>query len=166
MHFLFLVQSTLSGLALSGHPCWLPSIFSGTEFVLTSEFFTTWIWKSSIWLSTYNLSFSISTSHLLQPFVNLSWWPPTPALPLASKLLMRKAPCIYASQRRHKLVGINRINKDWALLFSRTADPLIHHGHHFGCTIHAFCCIYILITRGMICDVELQDKTEIDFSLE
>ncbi|KJA15039.1 hypothetical protein HYPSUDRAFT_109097, partial [Hypholoma sublateritium FD-334 SS-4] len=32
----------------------------------------------------------------------------------------------------------------------RSADPLVHHGHHFGRTIHALCNIHALINNGII----------------
>lgn len=38
------------------------------------------------------------------------------------------------------------------LLFfnSRTTDPLVHHGRHFGRTIHALCNVHALINNGIV----------------
>lgn len=35
-------------------------------------------------------------------------------------------------------------------LFSRTSDPLTHHGRHFGRTVHAMCNVQALITNGFL----------------
>ncbi|KIM87313.1 hypothetical protein PILCRDRAFT_63295 [Piloderma croceum F 1598] len=39
-------------------------------------------------------------------------------------------------------------------IFSSKSDPLVHHGHHFCCTIHAMCNIYALLTQSVIYEVE------------
>jgi hypothetical protein len=33
---------------------------------------------------------------------------------------------------------------------SRTTDPLVHHGRHFGRTVHAMCNVQALITNGLL----------------
>lgn len=36
-----------------------------------------------------------------------------------------------------------------SLFLSRAGDPLIHHGRHFGRTVHAMCNVQALITKGI-----------------
>ena len=38
----------------------------------------------------------------------------------------------------------------WWLAFSATQDPLVHHGRHFGRTVHAFCNVQTLLTNGLM----------------
>ena len=45
-------------------------------------------------------------------------------------------------------------------------DPLVHHGRHFGQTIHALCRIHTLLTNGILREVELVDQPEESFSTE
>jgi hypothetical protein len=33
---------------------------------------------------------------------------------------------------------------------SRTSDPLVHHGRHFGRTVHVMCNIQALVTNGIL----------------
>ena len=46
---------------------------------------------------------------------------------------------------------------------SRTGDPLIHHGRHFGRTVHAMCNVQVLIINGLLhlseTDGEVQEET-------
>ena len=46
---------------------------------------------------------------------------------------------------------------------SRTGDPLIHHGRHFGRTVHAMCNVQVLIINGLLhlseADGEVQEET-------
>ncbi|KAN0079960.1 hypothetical protein V8E55_009526 [Tylopilus felleus] len=37
-------------------------------------------------------------------------------------------------------------------------DPLVHHGHHFGRVVHAFCTIQTLITNGIVILTELDGE--------
>lgn len=39
-------------------------------------------------------------------------------------------------------------------------DPLVHHGRHFGRTIHALCRIHSLIINGILREVEQADEPE------
>jgi hypothetical protein len=39
-------------------------------------------------------------------------------------------------------------------------DPLIHHGRHFGRTVHALCSIKALITNGLLRMGELEERSE------
>ena len=34
--------------------------------------------------------------------------------------------------------------------FSRASDPLVHHGRHFGRTVHAMCNVQALVTAGIL----------------
>ncbi|KAF8225705.1 hypothetical protein L208DRAFT_1305349, partial [Tricholoma matsutake] len=45
-------------------------------------------------------------------------------------------------------------------------DPLVHYGHHFGCTVHALCNIHALITSGLLRDGECADDPEESFTTE
>ena len=45
-------------------------------------------------------------------------------------------------------------------------DPLVHHGRHFGRTIHALCNVRALITSGLLRMVELAGCDEDAFSFE
>ena len=54
-----------------------------------------------------------------------------------------------------------------SLLNSRcTTDPLVHHGRHFGRTIHALCNIHTLINNGILRLGELADQPEEAFTAE
>jgi hypothetical protein len=46
------------------------------------------------------------------------------------------------------------------------ADPLIHHGRHFGRTIHAMCCVLALLKNGILRMGELADEPEESFTAE
>ncbi|KIK17525.1 hypothetical protein PISMIDRAFT_111237, partial [Pisolithus microcarpus 441] len=37
-------------------------------------------------------------------------------------------------------------------------DPLVHHGHHFGHVIHAFCNVQTLLTNGITLMVEVEER--------
>ena len=42
----------------------------------------------------------------------------------------------------------------------------MHHGRHFGRTIHALCSVNALLTNGILREVELADRPEETFSAE
>ena len=47
-------------------------------------------------------------------------------------------------------IVINPIFLTMNLFYIRTTqDPLVHHGRHFGRTVHAFCNVQTLITNGL-----------------
>lgn len=46
------------------------------------------------------------------------------------------------------------------------ADPLIHHGRHFGRTVHALCNVHAVITNGLLRMGELADEPEDSFTQE
>ena len=50
--------------------------------------------------------------------------------------------------------------QDWSKYFntSRANDPLVHHGQHFGRTVHAMCNIQALVTDGILKMGELGDR--------
>lgn len=48
---------------------------------------------------------------------------------------------------------------------SAISDPLVHHGRHFGRTIHAFCQVYTLITNGLIREMDILEPNEALFPL-
>ncbi|KIM74009.1 hypothetical protein PILCRDRAFT_80463 [Piloderma croceum F 1598] len=43
-------------------------------------------------------------------------------------------------------------------------DPLVHHGRHFGRTVHAMCSIKGLITNGLLHMADLEDNPEATFT--
>ena len=43
---------------------------------------------------------------------------------------------------------LSRSHYIW-FVFRSTHDPLVHHGHHFGWTVHSFCRIQTLLTNGL-----------------
>ncbi|KIM77880.1 hypothetical protein PILCRDRAFT_824854 [Piloderma croceum F 1598] len=45
-------------------------------------------------------------------------------------------------------------------------DPLVHHGRHFGRTVHALCSIHALLTNGMLRMGELAENPEDSFTHE
>jgi hypothetical protein len=45
-------------------------------------------------------------------------------------------------------------------------DPLVHHGRHFGRTLHAMSNIQVLITNGVLRMGELADQPEETFTAE
>jgi len=46
------------------------------------------------------------------------------------------------------------------------SDPLVHHGRHFGRTVHALCSTHALITNGLLRDGERADEPEESFTVE
>jgi hypothetical protein len=49
---------------------------------------------------------------------------------------------------------------------SRLTDPLVHHGRHFGRTVHALCSLHALITSGLLRDGERSEDPEESFTTE
>jgi hypothetical protein len=49
---------------------------------------------------------------------------------------------------------------------SSTSDPLVHHGRHFGRTLHAMTNVQALLTNGLLRMVELADRPEETFTAE
>jgi len=43
---------------------------------------------------------------------------------------------------------------------SRTSDPLVHHGRHFGRTVHAMCNVPALVTNGVLIMGQDSDVSE------
>lgn len=52
------------------------------------------------------------------------------------------------------------------LFNSCLSDPLIHHGRHFGRTLHALCNINSLLTNGVLRTIELDEVSEDSFTVE
>ena len=44
------------------------------------------------------------------------------------------------------------------------SDPLVHHGRHFGCTVHAMTKVQALLTNGLLRIIELANKPDEDFT--
>jgi hypothetical protein len=42
--------------------------------------------------------------------------------------------------------------------FSLNMDVLVHHGRHFGRTVHALCRVHTLLTNGILRDIEEADE--------
>jgi hypothetical protein len=51
-------------------------------------------------------------------------------------------------------------------VFSCTSDPLVHHGRHFGRTLHAMTNVQILLTNGILRMGELADQPDEVFTAE
>src|ERR1700683_543289 len=49
---------------------------------------------------------------------------------------------------------------------SCATDPLVHHGCHFGRTIHALCTVSALLNNGILCLGELSEQPEETFTHE
>ena len=49
---------------------------------------------------------------------------------------------------------------------SCVSDPLVHHGRHFGRTLHAMSSIQVLLTNGILHMGELADQLEETFTAE
>jgi hypothetical protein len=45
-------------------------------------------------------------------------------------------------------------------------DPLVHHGRHFGRTVHALCSVHVLLTNGILRMGERSDEPEESFTPE
>jgi hypothetical protein len=52
------------------------------------------------------------------------------------------------------------------LLLRCLGDPLVHHGRHFGRTIHALCRVQALLTNGIIRETEMDTVSEETLSTE
>lgn len=44
------------------------------------------------------------------------------------------------------------------LFYRSYQDPLVHHGRHFGRTIHALCRVHAVINNGLVIKAELLDS--------
>jgi hypothetical protein len=74
----------------------------------------------------------------------------------ALQLGAKKKPCVAAY--RYQEAGSS---------FSRCGtDPLVHHGRHFGRTVHALFTISTLLTNGLLRMGELVDKPDHAFTQE
>jgi hypothetical protein len=45
-------------------------------------------------------------------------------------------------------------------------DPLVHHGRHFGRSVHAMCTVSTLLSNGILRMGELADRAEETFTQE
>jgi hypothetical protein len=54
------------------------------------------------------------------------------------------------NRKSHHLPSSTTLGNAMNRPFSRTSDPLVHHGRHFGCTVHAMCNVQALITNGIL----------------
>lgn len=57
-------------------------------------------------------------------------------------------------------------NCNSSVLSSRSTDPLVHHGRHFGRTVHALCNIHALISNGIIRLGEQAEEPEEEFTAQ
>ncbi|EDR13217.1 uncharacterized protein LACBIDRAFT_308823 [Laccaria bicolor S238N-H82] len=64
------------------------------------------------------------------------------------------------------LVDLSLLLKLLLNAFSSVADPLVHYGRHFGRRVQALCNIHALLTNGVLCMVELADRTDESFTAE
>jgi hypothetical protein len=69
-------------------------------------------------------------------------------------------------ERSHKYLPQTLILCKFIYIPSCIADPLIHHGRHFGRTIHAMSCVLALLKNGILRMGELADEPEESFTTE
>jgi hypothetical protein len=79
------------------------------------------------------------------------------------------------SERAHSMWGRGRNreflsprnfrNSHW-VLHSCVSDPLVHHGRHFGRTLHAMTNVQVLLTNGILRMGELSEEPEDVFTAE
>jgi hypothetical protein len=50
--------------------------------------------------------------------------------------------------------------------FSLNMDVLVHHSHHFGRTVHALCHVHMLLTNGILRNIEEADEPVESFTKE
>jgi hypothetical protein len=74
----------------------------------------------------------------------------------ALQLGARKKPCVTAY--RYQEAGSS--------FGSCCTDPLVHHGRHFGRTVHALCTISTLLNNGLLRKGELGDQPDGAFTFE
>ena len=75
----------------------------------------------------------------------------------ALQLGPRKKACV--TETKH-MFGPH-VENSW---YRRATDPLVHHGRHFGRTIHALCNIQALINNGIVRIGERADEPEESFT--
>ena len=51
-------------------------------------------------------------------------------------------------------------------VYSTGTDPLVHHGRHFGRTVHGLCMVQTLLHNGLLRMGELADQPKETFSVE
>jgi hypothetical protein len=67
---------------------------------------------------------------------------------------------------RNREDGFAFIPLTLTLLYSCISDPLVHHGRHFGRTLHAMSNVQVLLTNGILRMGELADQAEETFTAE
>lgn len=55
---------------------------------------------------------------------------------------------------------------DTNFIVSCLTDPLVHHGRHFGRTVHALCNFQALLTNGVLHLQELAERSPESFTVE
>jgi hypothetical protein len=72
-----------------------------------------------------------------------------------------------AKKNRASLLHVHiTLNLTEYLGVSCGTDPLIHHGRHFGRTVHALCTISALINNGILRTGELAEQPDTTYSKE
>ncbi len=69
-----------------------------------------------------------------------------------------------SSFRYSEIIRCKKSNRKY--LFRRTTDPLVHHGRHFGRSIHALCNVHALINNGIIRMGERAEEPEESFTTQ
>jgi hypothetical protein len=77
-----------------------------------------------------------------------------------------RVPCNLAHARRCECKLFLLLITLTVFLIRCGTDPLVHHGRHFGRTIHALCNVRALISGGLLRMVELANRDEDTFPLE
>ena len=75
----------------------------------------------------------------------------------ALELGPRKKPYVYFSLQQFRYLTSAE---------SCIADPLVHHGRHFGRTIHALCNVQALLTKGVLYTAVLAGHPEGNLTTE
>ncbi|KAF8074942.1 hypothetical protein FPV67DRAFT_1559560 [Lyophyllum atratum] len=91
-------------------------------------------------------------------------------LPIKDSAEARRSTKIMGSTMTVKIFGPDTlsISLNWpgGVSIHTLTDPLVHHGRHFGRTIHALCRVHTLLTNGIMREVELADQPLESFSAE
>ncbi|KAH7903572.1 hypothetical protein BJ138DRAFT_1138709 [Hygrophoropsis aurantiaca] len=82
------------------------------------------------------------------------------------KMIAHLQALVDASMRMHFNLLLKR-SRAYPEFYTRChSDPLVHHGRHFGRTVHALCNVQALITNGILHLGELAEEPEESFTAE
>jgi hypothetical protein len=64
------------------------------------------------------------------------------------------------------MAHLPQLNTVYPVDVSCGTDPLVHHGRHFGRSVHALCTVSTLLNNGILRMGELADRAEETFTQE